>query len=131
MFNFKQTLANRRKMDDREFFLSFMPENILIQLLKQYDSKKEEIERKRKEKNVSQEKAIFSLHGSKDFEEIFYVTIRSNITNDIIEQISFMSDEDAVKQVFKTLKENIKKEGYNPVDQKTVGREIERFSINL
>ena len=52
MFNFKQTLANRRKMDDREFFLSFMPERILIKAILAYDSKKEEIECKRKVRNI-------------------------------------------------------------------------------
>ena len=131
MFNFKQTLANRRKMDDRDFFLSFMPERILIEVIYAYDSNKEQIEYQRKARNIHQETAIFSIHCSENVEEIFYVTIRSNITNDIIEQISLHTDEDAMKQVFNTLKENLKNEGYNPVDQKTVGREIDRFSINL
>ena len=131
MFNFRQTLANRRKMDDREFFLSFMPEKILIKVIDAYDSNKEQIEYKRKARNIQQETAIFSLHSSYNEEEIFYVTIRSNITNDIIEQICLHTDEDAMKQVFNTLKENLKNEGYNPVNQKTVGREIDRFSICL
>lgn len=131
MFNFKQTLANRRKMDDRDFFLSFMPEKILINVILAYDSHKEQIECQRKARNIQQETAIFSLHSSDNTEEIFYVTIRSNITNDIIEQICLHTDEDAMKQIFNTLKENLKDEGYNPVNQKTVGREMDRFSIYL
>ena len=131
MFNFKQTLANRRKMDDRDFFISFMPENILIKVIYAYNSKKEQIEFQRKVRNIYQETAIFSIHSNEEFKETFYITIRSNIINDIIEQISFKADEDAAKQVFNNMKENLRNEGYNPVDQKTVGREIDRFSINL